>query len=434
MKRNLSPVLLLLVPLILCSCATIFCGTKAKVTIDGNVKDQPVQLSVGRKNYNDFLPTTVKVKRGGGDIYVSAKADGYKPYSFRINKKFNPISILNLGDPIAWIIDASTGSIKKPEKKYYYMSFTRKETIRPPEAPKQPAATTVIAQNIPANANRQEPDKAMSSAQSIPVNSNYTLDIDLNIPKSNTTNDNTYVMIISNEHYNKLAEVPYALRDGEVFSKYCNQSLGIPEENIKIYKDATFGDMLAAMEYMKSLASVVNDINIIVYYAGHGAPDDATKEAYLIPIDAYGVKPKICYALKDFYADLSGMNANKTIVFLDACFSGSARAEDGKMLASARGIAISSKKELLSGNLVVLSATDGSETALPYEKQQHGLFTYYLLKQLQETKGNTSMKQLVDYIKTNVSKQSVVINMKLQSPTINVSSSATGWENWMLNR
>lgn len=176
-----------------------------------------VQLSVGRKNYNDFLPTTVKVKRGGGDIYVSAKADGYKPYSFRINKKFNPISILNLGDPIAWIIDASTGSIKKPEKKYYYMSFTRKETIRPPEAPKQPAATTVIAQNIPANANRQEPDKAMSSAQSIPVNSNYTLDIDLNIPKSNTTNDNTYVMIISNEHYNKLAEVPYALRDGEVF-------------------------------------------------------------------------------------------------------------------------------------------------------------------------------------------------------------------------
>ncbi|MCM1041052.1 MAG: caspase family protein [Bacteroides sp.] len=264
----------------------------------------------------------------------------------------------------------------------------------------------------------------------------YTSDLDVNIPGNKIPNENTFVLIIGNENYTQLADVPFAIRDGEVFAKYCNKTLGVPQNNIRIYQDATYGTMLAAMDDMSSIAKAYgeNNINIIVYYAGHGAPNDATKEAYLLPVDAFSVNPKVCYALKDFYADLADMKARRIMVFLDACFSGSARAENGEMLASARGVAISSKKEILEGNMMVISATNGSETALPYEKEQHGLFTYFLLKKLQESKGNINMGDLSDYIKTNVARQSVVINKKAQTPTINVSSSATGWENWMLNR
>lgn len=263
----------------------------------------------------------------------------------------------------------------------------------------------------------------------------YTSDLDINIPANKIPNENTFVLIIGNENYTQLADVPFAIRDGEVFAKYCNKTLGIPENNIRIYQNATYGAMLAAMDDMSSIAKAYgeNSINIIVYYAGHGAPNDATKEAYLIPVDAFSVNPKVCYALKDFYADLADMRARRVMVFLDACFSGSARAENGEMLASARGVAISSKKEMLNGNMMVLSATNGSETALPYEKEQHGLFTYFLLKKLQESKGEIKMGDLSDYIKTNVARQSVVINKKAQNPTLNVSSSANGWENWRLN-
>lgn len=264
----------------------------------------------------------------------------------------------------------------------------------------------------------------------------YTSDLDVNIPSNKIPNKNTFVLIISNENYTQLASVPFAIRDGEVFAKYCNQTLGIPEDNIRIYQNATYGTMLAAMDDMNNIAKAYgeNNISIIVYYAGHGAPNDATKEAYLIPVDAFSVNPKVCYALKDFYADLAAMKAQRVMVFLDACFSGSARAESGEMLASARGVAISSKKEMLEGNMMVLSATNGSETALPYQKEQHGLFTFFLLKKLQESKGDAKMGDLSNYIKTNVARQSVVINKKAQTPTINVSSSATGWENWQLNR
>lgn len=264
----------------------------------------------------------------------------------------------------------------------------------------------------------------------------YTSDLDVNIPNNKIPNKNTFVLIICNENYTQLASVPFAIRDGEVFAKYCNQTLGIPEDNIRIYQNATYGTLLAAMDDMNNIAKAYgeNNISIIVYYAGHGAPNDATKEAYLIPVDAFSVNPKVCYALKDFYADLAAMKARRVMVFLDACFSGSARAENGEMLASARGVAISSKKELLDGNMMVLSATNGSETALPYQKEQHGLFTYFLLKKLQESKGDIKMGDLSNYIKTNVARQSVVINKKAQTPTINVSSAASGWENWQLNR
>jgi hypothetical protein len=71
--------------------------------------------------------------------------------------------------------------------------------------------------------------------------------------------------------------------------------------------------------------------------------------------------------------------------------------------------------------MVVFSATTGEETAFPYKEKQHGLFTYFLLKKLQETKGDVSYEALSNYIIDNVRQQSVVVNQKSQTPQVNVS-------------
>jgi uncharacterized caspase-like protein len=79
--------------------------------------------------------------------------------------------------------------------------------------------------------------------------------------------------------------------------------------------------------------------------------------------------------------------------------------------------------------MLVFTAAQGDETAFPYKEQGHGLFTYYLLKDLQDTKGDASLKQLVDYVTTNVRRQSIVINGKSQTPTANVSPTLSGtWQ------
>ena len=69
------------------------------------------------------------------------------------------------------------------------------------------------------------------------------------------------------------------------------------------------------------------------------------------------------------------------------------------------------------GNLVIFSASQGVETAHPYVEQAHGMFTYFLLKKLNESQGNITLGDLSDYINENVRRTSVV-NGKMQTPTV----------------
>ena len=107
------------------------------------------------------------------------------------------------------------------------------------------------------------------------------------------------------------------------------------------------------------------------------------------------------------------------MVFLDACFSGATR--EGGMLAEARGVALKPKPVSAEGNMFVLSAASDQETALPYTEKNHGLFTYYLLKKLQDSKGNVTLKELSNYVEDNVKKSSLAVNKKLQTPSTIVS-------------
>ena len=138
-----------------------------------------------------------------------------------------------------------------------------------------------------------------------------------------------------------------------------------------------------------------------------------------------------CYKLDDLYTTLGNMPASQITVFMDACFSGSKR-EDG-MLASARGVALKAKSGVPQGNMVVFSAAQGDETAYPNREQQHGLFTYYLLKKLQATEGNVALKDLGDYVIKQVSQQSLLINNKKQTPCVTPSASlGNNWQSWTL--
>lgn len=257
-------------------------------------------------------------------------------------------------------------------------------------------------------------------------------DVDVNIPEVKTDNENVYALIIANENYSMVSKVPYALNDGEMFAQYCQKTLGLPEKNVLLYKDASYGIMLNAMERIKKLSDARGgDMKVIFYYAGHGIPDEASRDAYLLPIDSDGKQTRVCYSLNDIYKDLGNLQAHSVTVFLDACFSGAKR--DGGMVAEARGVAIRPRATAPTGKMVVFSAVSDDETALPYDEKGHGMFTYFLLKKLQETKGNVTLKDLGDYIRKRVASESVLINNKSQTPTVKPSESVSGtWEGMKL--
>ena len=241
--------------------------------------------------------------------------------------------------------------------------------------------------------------------------------IDQNIPTNAINNKQTFAVIIGNERYTQVAQVPYANNDARIFAEYCKKTLGLPEKNVKVYENATYGTMIGAVSDIQKIARAFKgDINVIFYYAGHGIPDEATGDGYLLPIDADGLNMRVCYPLSQLYKDLGEMQAKSVTCFMDACFSGAQRGNG--MVVAARGVTIKAKNDHPTGNTVVFTAATDKQTAYPYEEKGHGMFTYYLLKKLRDTKGDCTLGELGTYISDEVVKQAVVTNGKEQTPVV----------------
>lgn len=270
-------------------------------------------------------------------------------------------------------------------------------------------------------------DAVLSPSSSKPKSIAVDRSLDIDIPYSDANNPNTFAVIIGNEKYTQVSQVPFANNDAQIFAEYCKKTLGLPTTNVKLYKNATFGAMIGAISDIQKIAKAFKgDINVIFYYAGHGIPNEATGDAYLLPIDADGLNTEVCYPLTRLYKELAELNVKSVTAFMDACFSGAQRGNG--MIFAARGVAIKVRNDRPVGNTVVFTAATDKQTAFPFEEKQHGMFTYYLLKKIRESKGNCTLGELGAYVCDEVAKQAIVTNGKEQTPVILTSVGIK--ENW----
>jgi len=265
-----------------------------------------------------------------------------------------------------------------------------------------------------------------------------TADVDRNIPERAISNPHKYALIIGNEDYTTYqrglgseSNVPFAVSDARTFEAYAVKTLGIPANNIVTLANAISSAMAREIEKLvKTIQYENGQAEIFLFYAGHGFPEESTGESYLIPVDISGAEAPSGISLKKLYADLTRYPSKRITVFLDACFSGGGR-EAG--LLAARAVRIKPKEDPISGNLVVFAASSGDQSALAYQEQKHGMFTYFLLKTIQEAKGDLTYRELFDQTKRQVELSAVRINGKEQNPTMIYSPYlGTAWENWKL--
>lgn len=258
------------------------------------------------------------------------------------------------------------------------------------------------------------------------------VDVDSGIPQAKGANFGTYAVVIANVNYRSVADFGNAANDGNVLHQYLTKTLGIPENNIIYCENASAAMMDEALSTLetktRSAAALGKAFNVIFYYSGHGVPAEGTSDAFLLPVD---VSPKNLkrygFSLDELYRRLGALEAQCVTVLLDACFSGAGRT--GAMLADVKGVALEPKKAAPTGNMVVLSACSGSQTAHIFKEGKHGLFTYWLLRKLKETKGEVTLGELqehlaqyVDYTTTNR------LNLSGQQPTLQVSPTLS--RNW----
>lgn len=320
-------------------------------------------------------------------------------------------------------------------------AFYKTEKLKEVSAPQKMAQRLkgYVGYNVRILTEGQQPTYTASNGQAGRSSASPTMtaprqvsEIDKNIPTTGKQDRQTFAVIIGNEKYESESSVPFATQDALVFKEYVKKTLGVPEKQIKYIHNGGLNTMRMAVRWLKQAMEVCDGQGKgIFYYVGHGIPNEANQSSCLLPVDGVSGDPESAYPLSRLYAELGSMPAERITVFLDASFNGAKR--EGGMMASARGVAIKTKAQAPNGNMIVFSASQGDETAYAYREKGHGMFTYYLLKKLQDTKGNATLGELSDYLTKEVKQQAFIENSKMQTPTVIPSQAyVNSWRNMKL--
>lgn len=218
-----------------------------------------------------------------------------------------------------------------------------------------------------------------------------------------------YAIVVGIEQYRQnLPRADFADHDARIVREYLVKVLGYSEENVVLLSNdqSTKSDLEKYVE--KWLPNRVDqDDSVFVYFSGHGAPNPKTGDAYLVPFDGDPAYIETTgYSLKRLYDNLGKLPAKEVVVMLDSCFSG---AGGRSVLAKgARPFVMEIENTFLAGGkTVVLSASSGDQVSSTYDKQGHGLLTYFFLKGLQgeadrNKDGAIDLAEVFDYLRPQV--------------------------------
>jgi len=390
-------------------------ATKEAIQYVGRFKIDPKIVNL---DYNPDIETFKIALTGGQDIIVKVPVSEAQAFDSNVgNLEINPVFALNSDNK--FIIEKI--SIRNPVNEKVYSgssNLTSSFTSAKLSLDFAPIQTYIEKYKVKEDLqSKKQPDIRKVSA------------IDTNIPLTTRKKTKSFALVIGNEDYstfqpdlNSEVNVDYAVNDAKVFKEYLNKTIGIPNENIFLYTNATAGQMKQAISKMEKLAKAYNgDAELIFFFAGHGLPDEVSHESYIMPVDISGNTIQYAIKLGDVYQQLSANPTKRILVFLDACFSGGARNEG---LVTLRGVKVRPKEEYIRENMVVYASSSGTQASMSFDEEQHGLFTYFLLKKLNETKGNVSIDELGKYLETEVNRKSILLKNRDQKPQMKISPTA----------
>lgn len=232
---------------------------------------------------------------------------------------------------------------------------------------------------------------------------------------------NAYALVIGIEQYREVPEADGGKADAERFAAMAKQTLGIPEEQIKLAVDseATRSDIEARIEWLQS--NVPEGGKIYFFFSGHGAPDASAGTPYLLP---YNGMPehldKTALKLHDVLAELQKTKAEQVVAMVDSCFSG---AGGRSVLPKGARPLVRVKSETPPARLVLMTASSGAQISGPAPDGKGGLFTSVLTTAIGTGKadvdgdGQVSLKELADWVIPRVERAAKKANRE-QMPSI----------------
>jgi uncharacterized caspase-like protein len=218
-----------------------------------------------------------------------------------------------------------------------------------------------------------------------------------------------------------VAKLRYAARDAEAVYQVLTGPGGFKTEHVLLLTDRTerrptlrnirwaLGTLLAR--------SARKEDTVVIFFAGHGAPEVDPRGVerdglakYLAPID---VDPDDLFssalAMDDIQTIFSRIEAERVVVFIDACYSGAAggRTFSSTKTRSAGVDDLFLERLTRSKGRAIVTASRPSEVSIELSALEHGIFTYYLVEGLKgaadaNRDGIVSLQELYEYVEQEV--------------------------------
>ena len=246
-------------------------------------------------------------------------------------------------------------------------------------------------------------------------------------PTGETGERYAVVIGISDYQHKDIPDLRFAVKDARDFYNFLldPQLGGFKESNVKLLLD----DKASLINIKKELGIFLarkagRDDLVLIYFAGHGAPETDMSGAaddgiakYLIPYEA---DPTLLFATALDMAEVEKIfkriDSEKLICFLDCCYSGASgsRSFSGMSL-QGRGVRISEQflNDLAprGSGRVLITASKANEVAMELPKLKNGLFTYHLLQALKgkgdvNNDGYVTVKETYDFLEDRVARTS----------------------------
>jgi len=200
--------------------------------------------------------------------------------------------------------------------------------------------------------------------------------------------ENPIALVIGNRNYEFYPHDETAANEAGAVYAFLTEHLGYAPDNVidvrdtkKLELERLFGAGEGADSTLSRLAQAHPGANVIVYYAGLGATDEAQSETYLLPVDTERFREdRSGYKLSTLYANLQKLGAKSVLVVLEADFG----REQGPYLLppnapeTMRSVLPSSPLPGIS----ILAAADRGQRRLIDPTYGVGLFTRYLIEGL----------------------------------------------------
>lgn len=217
-----------------------------------------------------------------------------------------------------------------------------------------------------------------------------------------TSDKKVYAVLVGVTKYNRSENnLHFAAEDAKNMYKKL-LSMGVPATNMSLLNDgqATRANITSVLQVQFSKARPQDQV--ILFFSGHGGP------GYLVTTD---IPNYLHYdQIKSIFKQCK---ANKKMLFVDACYSGSVKDNPIQKSFREKGRIGIQEKEV-----VVFSASRAYQKSVENELY-HGYFTYFLLKAFDGNAdlnhdGMVTYKELFDFVNPNVKR----ISKGLQVPVM----------------